>query len=138
MSLGQAVVPNSHPLWYVLYIPLDTAKGTLAIQIDATESIESGVQQSSAREYARFFLYQNYPNLFNPTTCIPFSLHQPTMVQLTVFNILGQAICSLISRRMSAGSFVTEWDATSQPSGSYIQRLEAGNADQSGRMILLK
>ena len=137
-SLGQAVVPNGHPLWYVLYDPHDTMVSKLAIQVDATDTALATAPMSPQGRPSAFVLWQNYPNPFNPTTHIRFFLRQSGMVKLTVFNLLGQCVASIVSGLMPAGSHEVEWDASSQPTGTFICRLQIDNQVLSSRMMLLK
>ncbi len=82
--------------------------------------------------------HQNYPNPFNPTTMINFSLPATNNVQLTIYNILGQKVATLINQKMSAGSHSISFDASRLASGMYIYRLKAGNNVSEKKMILIK
>lgn len=84
-------------------------------------------------------LYQNYPNPFNPTTTIEFSLPNSSFVTLKIFNILGQEVTTLVSKKLPAGSYKFSWDGNSLASGIYFYRLktEQGFA-RTKRMLLLK
>jgi photosystem II stability/assembly factor-like uncharacterized protein len=77
-----------------------------------------------------FTLKQNYPNPFNPKTIIEFDLPKSTLVTLTVFNILREEVATLVSDRLSSGSYSYEWDATNLASGVYLYRLQAGDPSQ--------
>ncbi len=88
-------------------------------------------------------LSQNYPNPFNPGTCIMFDLPRRSRVTLTVFNLLGQPVNTLVCGELPAGSHSITWDGTDQqgeklPTGVYFYRLETGNTVQSKKMLLLK
>jgi hypothetical protein len=84
-------------------------------------------------------LYQNYPNPFNPTTKINFTLAKASDVKLTVFNVLGQKVATLIdNRRMNAGLQSAMFDASKLTSGVYFYRLETGSFTASKKMIILK
>jgi hypothetical protein len=72
-----------------------------------------------------FNLAQNYPNPFNPTTTIQFDLPKISEVSLKVFNILGEKVTTLVSDKLSAGSYSYEWDASNLASGVYLYRLVA-------------
>lgn len=72
-----------------------------------------------------YSLSQNYPNPFNPVTRIQFSLPAESHVRLTVYNILGQEIASLINEPYQAGNYFVEWDAAHVSSGVYFYRIEA-------------
>jgi Secretion system C-terminal sorting domain/FG-GAP-like repeat len=87
----------------------------------------------------QFYLNQNYPNPFNPSTTIQFGLSNEKVVELKVFNILGQEVMTLINGQlMKAGSYNVNFKASNLASGTYIYRLKAGNQVMSKKMILLK
>jgi hypothetical protein len=79
-----------------------------------------------------------YPNPFNSVTVIPFQIRASGQVTLSVFNLLGQKVETLVSQPMSPGSYSVTWDAGSAPSGTYIVRLEAGGLAAARKIILLK
>jgi TctA family transporter len=85
-----------------------------------------------------FALEQNYPNPFNPTTTINFSLAKASNVKLTVYNILGQQIRTVVDTRMNAGQQSIVFDASKLASGVYFYRLEAGDFSAVKKMLLLK
>jgi hypothetical protein len=85
-----------------------------------------------------FSLNQNYPNPFNPSTTISFSLAEPSNVKLTVFNMLGQEVSTLINEQLEAGSHQVEFNGTGVPSGIYFYRIDAGSHSQTQKMTLLK
>ncbi|UCF65754.1 MAG: T9SS type A sorting domain-containing protein [bacterium] len=93
-----------------------------------------------------FSLHQNYPNPFNPSTTIEFDLPKSSQVTLKIFNILGEGVATLVSDRLSAGSYSYEWDASNLASGIYLYRLQAGDPSQSAgqgyfetrKMILMR
>lgn len=92
----------------------------------------------------RFFgLYGNYPNPFNSTTTIRFSIPETRKTSLIVYNVLGQKVRTLIHGRVDAGSQRVIWDGMddaghSVASGVYICRLKSGSQSQSRKMILAK
>ena len=85
-----------------------------------------------------YLLHQNYPNPFNPTTTIEFDLPKTTEVKLKIFNILGEEVATLVSDRLSVGSYSYEWDASSLASGVYLYRLQAGDYVKTRKMVLMK
>ena len=87
---------------------------------------------------SEFVLEQNYPNPFNPSTTISFSLPEASEVQLSIFNILGQQVATLVNDVKNAGSYKVNWDASNLASGMYIYRLQAGSKVITNRMILMK
>jgi glycosidase len=92
---------------------------------------------------SEFFLGQNYPNPFNPTTSIQFSISKSSLVNLSIYNILGEKVRTLVSKEMNPGSFEVAWDGKndfnqSLSSGVYIYKISADNFVQSKKMILIK
>ena len=91
-----------------------------------------------------FALADNFPNPFNPTTTIQYALPQAADVELTVYNVVGQPVRTLVAEYQSAGRYAVEWDATndsghSLSSGLYFYRLQAGGEFlKVKKMLLLK
>jgi len=86
----------------------------------------------------QFSLSPNYPNPFNASTTIKYSLPQPADVQITIYNILGQQIASLVNSPLPAGNHSITWSAGDLPSGMYFYKITAGEYEKSAKMILLK
>ena len=86
----------------------------------------------------RFELSQNYPNPFNPSTTINYSIPKESMVQLKIFNILGQQVKTLVSENEASGIYTVRFDASNLSSGIYFYSLRAGNYYQVKKMLLLK
>lgn len=87
---------------------------------------------------AKFALNQNYPNPFNPTTNISFDLPQAATVELTIFDMLGRKVNTIVSERMNAGSHTVSFDASRLASGMYIYRINAGTFVSTKKMTLIK
>jgi hypothetical protein len=85
-----------------------------------------------------FQLYQNYPNPFNPKTTIEYKLSKNTAVNLSIYNVTGQKVVTLIAEEQPIGHYAVGWDAQAYPSGMYILTLKAGFFEQSRKMILLR
>ena len=86
----------------------------------------------------KFELSQNYPNPFNPNTTIRFSLPEAGNVKLTLFNILGQEIKTLVNEFKESGVHTINFDASGLNSGMYIYELESGSFVQTRKMTLVK
>jgi len=85
-----------------------------------------------------YSLDQNYPNPFNPTTTIRYTLPAASHVKLSVFNILGEAVLTLVDERQEAGVKTVSLNAGDLPSGVYTYRIRAGAFTDVKRMLLLK
>jgi hypothetical protein len=83
-------------------------------------------------------LAQNYPNPFNPNTNIQFSLKQSGMVNISVYNALGEKVAVLVNQRLEGGKHEVNFNAGNLPSGLYIYSLNANNIILTKKMILLK
>lgn len=90
-----------------------------------------------------FAVSQNYPNPFNPTTKINFDVPVKSEVRLTIYNVLGQKVSTLINKSMQPGKYQVDWsgqnDGGSQvASGVYFYKFEAGSFVQTKKMVMLK
>jgi hypothetical protein len=91
-----------------------------------------------------FVLRQNYPNPFNPTTKIKFSIPvtlsgvEGSLVTLKVYDVLGNEIATLVNEEKPIGSYEVEFDAATLPSGIYFYQLQAGNFNDTKKLVLLK
>jgi 5'-nucleotidase/UDP-sugar diphosphatase len=99
---------------------------------------ETGVSQPQ-----EFQLLQNYPNPFNPETDISYNLPEDSHVKLTVYNLLGQTVKTLVDEYQSAGSKRVTWDGTDEQgnkvaSGVFLYKLQAGTLTDTKKMILMK
>ncbi|MBN2090250.1 T9SS type A sorting domain-containing protein [candidate division KSB1 bacterium] len=90
-----------------------------------------------------FQLAQNYPNPFNPTTNISFALAEKGQTQLSIFNLAGQQIRTLVNAELPAGSHSVAWDGKDAnyqavPSGIYFYKIVTNNMSETRRMVLIK
>jgi len=97
-----------------------------------------GVEDDDAIFATSFSLKQNYPNPFNPSTKIEFALNERSRVTLTVYNMLGQEVATLIDGLMEAGGHNITWNASNAASGVYFYKLSAGDISRTKKMVLLR
>ena len=83
-------------------------------------------------------LRQNYPNPFNPVTTINYELPQRSDVQITIYDLLGRKVTTLVSETQDAGYKSVKWDATIVPSGMYFYQIKIGDYVQTNKMVVLK
>jgi len=84
-----------------------------------------------------FYLGQNYPNPFNPTTKINYELRMINYVNLSIYNLLGQKVATLVNEKKQAGYHLIEWNASEYPSGVYIYRITTDNGFTDSKKLLL-
>ena len=85
-----------------------------------------------------FALAQNYPNPFNPETNIRFTIAEPQLTTLKVYDVLGREVKTLVNEKKAAGSYEVRFDARTIASGIYVYRLTAGSFVESKKMLLLR
>ncbi len=83
-------------------------------------------------------LFQNYPNPFNPSTTIRYSIINPDLVRIKVYDILGREVATLVNEFKQAGFFEIQFNSAGLASGIYLYRIESGKFIQTKKMILLK
>jgi len=97
----------------------------------------TGIEENPSRP-ASFKLFDNYPNPFNPTTTISFSIPATGFTSLKVYDILGNEVATLVNEEKPAGNYEVRFDASSLSSGVYFYRLQAGEFINTKKMILMK
>ncbi|GMU87432.1 MAG: hypothetical protein AMXMBFR48_26730 [Ignavibacteriales bacterium] len=108
-------------------------------QIDTDGKFEYSQQVSVfTGKPEKFSLEQNYPNPFNPATTIEFSLPAASVVQIEVYDMLGNKVTELLNDKREAGYYSVPFNASALPSGVYIYRIEAGDYRAVKKMTLLK
>lgn len=96
------------------------------------------VDESNDNLPVDFFLEQNYPNPFNPNTVIGYQLPVTGDVTLKIYDILGNAIATLVNEYLEAGRYKVEFDAKSLSSGIYFYTLQAGSYKETRKMVLIR
>lgn len=85
-----------------------------------------------------FVLVQNYPNPFNPSTVINYSIKDPGLVKIMVYDVLGSEVAKLVNETKDSGEYSVEFYASNLPSGVYIYTLQINEYSTSRKMLLLK
>ncbi len=98
----------------------------------------SAVKNDPASVPEQFALYQNYPNPFNAATSISFSIPRRQKVTLSIYNMLGQKMVTLVDEILPAGFHSVRWKAEGMPSGFYFYQIKAGDYQATRKMILLR
>ncbi len=107
------------------------------------EKSEIGTTSVVAATPSTTQLFAAYPNPFNPSTTLNYSLAKDSHVTMAVYDILGREIKSLVNQQQSAGQYSIQWDGsteagTSTPSGTYLVRMQTGNTSQVQKVLFMK
>jgi hypothetical protein len=130
-------VSNATDLFWVDFTAYDIWPEGSAMAKE-TSYDEACAETGNSTPLTKFELYKNYPNPFNPTTTIEFSIPKTTNVRLTVFDLLGREITQLINEQKFAGKYSAVFNGSQLSNGVYIFRLEAENVVLSKKMLLVK
>ena len=91
----------------------------------------------------RFSLHQNYPNPFNPVTTLSYDLPEDALVNVTIYDMMGRVVKTLINSTQTAGYKSIQWNAKNDKNhpilaGFYLYTIQAGEFRQTRKMVLLK
>jgi hypothetical protein len=103
----------------------------------------TGIEKNDIGVIDQFSLYPNFPNPFNPTTEITYSLKKQEDISLKIYNISGQLVRILVDKRQIAGEYTVQWDGLDDlgdivSNGIYLYRMQAGNFTRTRKMVLHK
>jgi hypothetical protein len=86
----------------------------------------------------KYSLSQNYPNPFNPVTNIHYQIIKSGNVRLTVYDMLGRTVETVVNQNQKAGTYTVQFDASRLASGAYFYRLQTSDFTETKKMILTK
>src|SRR5690606_29502459 len=115
--------PDNPALGFVDYLPIESPMST-------TNSSNEIIQS--------YYLYDSYPNPFNPVSTVKFSIPSAGLVSLKIYNLAGKEIVQLINSNMAPGTYEIQWNASAHPSGVYFVRLQTDAVTLTKKMILAK
>jgi hypothetical protein len=103
--------------------------------VDGTMSVGDPLPIASPVSY---LTAHNYPNPFNPTTVINYTIPKAGEVKVAVFDLTGRLVSELVNRYQESGSYAVNFDGRNLPSGIYFYRVNVGRLSFANRMVLLK
>jgi hypothetical protein len=103
-----------------------------------TDTIWVSVDDDKPIMASQFSLHPNYPNPFNATTTLKYTLPYRSQVSLTIYNIWGQRVATLYRGVQQAGQYRVIWDASDAASGIYFCQMQAGEFTQVRKLLLIK
>jgi hypothetical protein len=142
-----SITVNSHLFSGVLDLNFEIMSDGWTYWRDTVSQVVTGVDDIKQAPLS-YDLSQNYPNPFNPSTTINFVIPKSSLVNLSVYDILGRKISTLVNEEKTAGSYkvefsakggsVSDGNAYDLPSGVYFYKIQAGSFVQTKKMIYLK
>lgn len=116
----------------------DTLYLTLNTDSDLEAIFEAGETDIIHDLPENMSLAQNYPNPFNPLTTIPFTVSKTSQITLTIYDITGRLVATLLDEEYSAGEYSITWNASLFSTGLYIYRMESSEGIVSQKMLLIR
>ncbi|MCH9032194.1 MAG: T9SS type A sorting domain-containing protein, partial [candidate division Zixibacteria bacterium] len=140
LPVGIKYTPETHTAYTFFMEPWEMEpQQAQALFAALLGDIQTDVSEDSEAALPRVFsLAQNFPNPFNPSTEIHFSTPARSHITLTVYNILGQKVATLVDEIKSAGAYSVQWDASRHASGIYFYQLQSGETKINKKALLLK
>lgn len=146
ITITQVVVPagrllNDHR--YYWRVNATNAAGTSPWSVVFHfNTVLAGINPYGSEIPKEYRLYTNYPNPFNPVTQIRFDIPKASFTKLTIYDILGREVATLVNEKLSPGTYEVEWSATgggtNYPSGVYFYKLETNEYRETRKLVLLK
>ena len=133
---GNSNSPNNYS--FIDNKPLNGKSQYRLKQIDKDGAFKYSNAVEVAAVILKYDLAQNYPNPYNPTTLITYSIPASSNVIVTVYNILGELIKTLVNENQEAGIYKVNFDAKGLGNGIYFYKIQAGNFAATKKMLLLK
>lgn len=100
--------------------------------------MDKASNNSTERNSFDYYLDECYPNPFNPSTNINFSVREKGFTSLKIHNIIGEEVATLINKEMEPGTYIVKYSPDAVPSGIYIYTLISGSFTKSKKMIFVK
>jgi hypothetical protein len=140
------VVPSGLPAYPRIYAVIDPQNTITEIHennnkgfnVLGRQSVSTGIQQVNNIIPKEYILNQSYPNPFNPTATIRYSIPKSSRVSLRVYDILGREVSTLVNENEKAGTYNVVFKGNKYSSGVYFYQIHAGSFVQTKKMILLK
>lgn len=138
-NIGSLVTPGANIYVGFLEHVLDNILQGATVSVDLVSVTGLvGIHQNGTEVPASYSLNQNYPNPFNPVTNIKFGLPKAGFVNMTVYDINGQAVSQVVNGYYGAGNYTVDFDASKLSSGIYFYTIKSNEFAETKKMILVK
>lgn len=133
---NEAGVGDNHSISLSSYLWVAEVQDTFGVMV--FHEFTTDVRNITETLPTSYTLEQNFPNPFNPTTMINFSIPNEGYVTLNVYNSIGQHVATLVNESKPAGTYQVGFDGANLSSGIYFYKLTSGNFTETKKMILMK
>ena len=130
---GKSIIYNLNGILNTKVFTFKNAPNDLIVSSSSAERVNVDAISPQA-----FILNSVYPNPFNPSTTVSYSIENNINVNISIYNMSGQKVSELVNANQAKGDYSITWDANNQPSGLYFVRLSAGNQISSQNIMLVK
>ena len=130
---GKSIIYNLNGSLQTKVFTFEIAPNDLIVSSSSAERVNVDAISPVA-----FMLNSVYPNPFNPSTTVSYSIEKNINVNISIYNMSGQKVSELVNANQAKGDYSITWDANNQPSGLYFVRLSAGNQISSQKIMLVK
>jgi hypothetical protein len=130
-----SALPNLHYYWAVITFLCSDSTYSETCEF---QTLADGINSEDPGIPTAYYLFQVYPNPFNPQTTIGYNLPETQHVTLEIFDILGRNILTLVDESQQAGYHSIKWNAIRQTSGVYFYHIQAGQFTETKKMLLMK
>jgi len=118
--------------------PLDVKSQYRLKQIDKSGAFKYSNAIEAGAVILKYDLAQNFPNPYNPSTLIIYSIAAQSNVTIKIYNVLGKLITTLVNENKEAGNYQVSYNAAGIGNGVYFYKIQAGNFASTKKMLLLK
>ncbi|QQS35073.1 MAG: T9SS type A sorting domain-containing protein [Ignavibacteriales bacterium] len=129
---------GANAYYFVKAVVINESESEATNTVVANIAGQSPEKQINLQNTIYNFQINNYPNPFNPTTNIQYSIPTDGLVSLIVYDLLGREVATLVSESKTAGSYSVDFNASTFASGTYIYQLKAGEFLSTKKMLLIK
>jgi hypothetical protein len=137
-TIASADYPQSDGTFFANDTTVFVPTGLAGLRVVLLDTTIASVSHEGDQHPWEFVLFPNYPNPFNPVTTFEFQLAGPGLTVLSVYDILGREVATIVSGHLSAGRYRQEWDASGLASGVYFARLVTSQGSLTGKLIIQK
>ncbi|MCK4689647.1 MAG: T9SS type A sorting domain-containing protein, partial [Candidatus Marinimicrobia bacterium] len=141
VSLGRYYLPAAHRIEVKV---IDTGKSTEGVVLRADAIKIALIEEITEVGFfadnlpTKFKLEQNFPNPFNSSTVIRYSLPEESKVKLKIFNTLGQEVATIVDEHQVSGTYSVQWSVSHLSSGVYLYQLKTDNDCKIKKLMIIK